>query len=160
MIEIQRLASVAVSQVLAGRNLSQILSSIWQRRPGLSPQQRAAIQDLSCGTLRFYGQLQTLLEYLLEKPLRDERLRALLLVGLYQLQHTRVAPHAVVDHAVKTAAVLNQRPAKGLVNAILRNFLRKRETLLALAAANEVGRYSHPQWWIDKLKAQYPHDYE
>jgi len=160
MIEVQRLASVAVCQVLAGRSLSQILSSLWQRYPGLSPQQRAAIQDLSCGTLRFYGQLQALLEYLLEKPLRDERLRALLLVGMYQLQHTRAAPYAVVDHAVKTAAVLNQRPAKGLVNAILRNFLRKQETLRALAAAGEVGRYSHPQWWIDKLKAQYPHDYE
>lgn len=160
MVEVQRLASLAVSQVLAGRNLSHILSSFWQRHPGLSPQQRAAIQDLSCGTLRFYGQLQALLEHLLEKPLREQRLRALLLVGLYQLQYTRAAPHAVVDHAVKTAAALNQRPAMGLVNAILRNFLRKRETLLALAAADEVGRYSHPQWWIDKLKAQYPRDYD
>ena len=159
MVEVQRLASLAVSQVLAGRNLSQLLSSLWQRHPGLSPQQRAAIQDLSCGTLRFYGQLQALLEHLLEKPLRDQRLRALLLVGLYQLQHTRVAPHAVVDHAVKTAAALNQRSAKGLVNAILRNFLRNREILQALAATSEVGRYSHPQWWIDKLRAQYPRDY-
>ena len=160
MVEVQRLASLAVSQVLAGRNLSQLLSSLWQRHPGLSPQQRAAIQDLSCGTLRFYGQLQALLEHLLEKPLRDQRLRALLLVGLYQLQHTRVAPHAVVDHAVKTAAALNQRSAKGLVNAILRNFLRNRETLQGLVATDEVGRYSHPQWWIDKLKAQYPRDYD
>ena len=160
MVEVQRLASLAVSQVLAGRNLLHVLSSFWQRHPGLSPQQRAAIQDLSYGTLRFYGQLQALLEHLLEKPLHDQRLRALLLVGLYQLQHTRAASHAVVDHAVKTAAALNQRPATGLVNAILRNFLRKRETLLALAAANEVGHYSHPQWWIDKLKAQYPRDYD
>jgi len=160
MVEVQRLASLAVSQVLAGRNLSQFLSSLWQRHPGLSPQQHAAIQDLSCGTLRFYGQLQALLEHLLETPLRDERLRALILVGLYQLQHTRAAPYAVVDHAVKTAAALNQRRAMGLVNAILRNFLRNREALQVLAAADEVGRYSHPQWWIDKLKAQYPRDYD
>ena len=160
MVEAQRLASLAVRQVLSGRNLTRILSALWQRHPGLSPQQRAAIQDLSCGTLRFYGQLQALLEHLLEKPLRNQRLRALLLVGLYQLRHTRAAPHAVVDHAVKTAAALNQRPAMGLVNAVLRNFLRKRETLQALAAAGEVGRYSHPQWWIDKLKAQYPRDYD
>ena len=160
MVEVQRLASLAVSQVLAGRNLSQFLSSLWQRYPGLSPRQRAAVQDLSCGTLRYYGQLQVLLEYFLKVPLRDQRLHALILVGLYQLRHTRAAPYAVVDHAVKTAAALNQRHAMGLVNAILRNFLRKPETVQDLAAAQEVARYSHPQWWIDKLKVQYPRDYD
>ncbi|HYA20235.1 MAG TPA: 16S rRNA (cytosine(967)-C(5))-methyltransferase RsmB [Burkholderiales bacterium] len=160
MVEVQRLASLAVSQVLAGRNLSHILSSLWLRHPRLSPRQRAAIQDLSCGTLRFYGQLQTLLEHFLEVPVRDQRLRALILIGLYQLQHTKTAPYAVVDHAVKTAAALNQRPAMGLVNAILRNFLRNPETLQAVTETQEVARYSHPQWWIDKLKVQYPRDYE
>ena len=160
MVEVQRLASLAVNRVLTGRNLSHFLTSLWQQHPGLSSEQRAAIQDLSYGTLRFYGQLQALLKHLLETSLRDQRLRALILVGLYQLQHTKAAPHAVVDHAVKTAASLDQRRAMGLVNAILRNFLRKRQTLQTLIAADEVARYSHPQWWIDKLRAQYPRDYD
>ena len=45
--------------------------------------------------------------------------------------------------------------ASGLTNAVLRNFLRKREALLAITADCDEGRYSYPQWWIDALKTQY-----
>jgi 16S rRNA (cytosine967-C5)-methyltransferase len=38
---------------------------------------------------------------------------------------------------------------------VLRNFLRNREALLEQAAQGDEGRYSHPQWWIDELRAQY-----
>ncbi len=160
MIEAQRLASLAVSQVLAGRSLSATLYALWQRYPALNPQQRAPVQELAYGTLRFYGELKMLLALLLDKPLHDDRLQALLLIGLYQLQHGKSAPYAVVDHAVNAAAVLNQRAAKGLVNAVLRNFLRRRESLTQQVRADEVGRFSHPQWWINKLKAQYPQAYQ
>lgn len=156
MIETQRLASTAVAQVLAGRNLNQALNNLFSRQTALTPQQRAAAQDMSYGTLRFYGQLRAILDQLLEKPLSDETVRTLLLVALYQLQYTRAAEHAVVDHAVKTVVKLKKPWAKGLVNAVLRNFLRRRPALLEQAAAGEEGHYSHPQWWIDKLRCQHP----
>ncbi|HUW51644.1 MAG TPA: 16S rRNA (cytosine(967)-C(5))-methyltransferase RsmB [Sulfuricella sp.] len=156
MIEAQCLASAAVSRVLSGHNLNQTLNSLFSRSAALTPQQRAAAQDMSYGTLRFYGQLRAILDLLIEKPLQDETVRALLLVALYQLLYSRAAGHAVVDHAVKSAAALKKSWAKGLVNAVLRNFLRKRPALLELAAASDEGRYSHPQWWIDKLRRQYP----
>lgn len=159
MIESQRLASTAVSQVLAGRNLNQALQGLLSRHSSLSPQQRAAAQDMSYGTLRFYGQLHAILDLLLQKPVQDAAVRALLLVALYQLQYSRSAEHAVVDHAVRAAEALKKPWAKGLVNAVLRNFLRQRISLLEQAAASEEGRYSHPQWWIDKLRRQYPDDW-
>jgi len=77
-----------------------------------------------------------------------------LLVALYQLQYSKAAQHAVVDHAVRSAQLLNAK-ISGLVNAILRNFLRKRDLLLEQAAAHDEGKYSYPQWWIDELQAQY-----
>lgn len=160
MIEAQRLASTAVAQVLAGRNLNQVLSGLWSRHPKLTPQQRAASQDLSYGTLRFLGQLEAILAALLQKPIHDEAVHSLLLVALYQLQYSKAANHAVVDHAVKTTLALKKPWAKGLVNAVLRNFLRQREDLLARASAGEEGRHSHPQWWIDKLRQQYAADWE
>src|SRR5665811_1124539 len=43
----------------------------------------------------------------------------------------------------------------GLVNAILRNFLRSQDVMLERAAQHATGRYSYPQWWIDELQAQY-----
>ena len=131
MRDVQPLASTAVAQVFAGRNLNQVLQATFERNPGLTPQQRALLQDLSYGTLRHYGPLQAILARLLQKPLQDESIRCLLLVALYQLAYTHTQPHAVVDHAVKTTQVLRKTSAKGLVNAVLRNFLRQRERLLS-----------------------------
>jgi len=156
----QRLAAGAICKVLAGRNLSHTLQAIWAGNPELTGQQRAAVQDLSYGTLRWYGQLNAALESLLAQPLQDQTLRCLLLVGLYQLQYSKAPAHAVVDHAVKTAEALGKGRAKGLVNAVLRNFLRKQESLLEEIRSDEVARYSHPRWWIDKLKVQYPQHWE
>ena len=156
MLEIQRLASTTVAAVAAGRNLNLALAQIWPRHPWLSAQQRSAITDLCYGTLRYGIQLDAVLKQLLAKPLQDDALRWLLLVALYQLQYTRAAPYAIVDHAVRGAARAGKPQAAGLVNAVLRNFLRKRELLLTKAAANDSGRYAYPHWWVDKLRQQYP----
>jgi 16S rRNA (cytosine967-C5)-methyltransferase len=154
MLTIQPAAAQVIFQVLAGRNLNHVLNATLQTSPGLTPQQRGALQDISYGTLRFYGQLTAVLKQLLHKPITDEHLRCLLLVALYQLEYSKAAPHAIVDYAV--SSVRRRNPAAGgLANAVLRNFLRKRESLLATAAKHEEGRYSYPQWWIDKLKTQY-----
>ncbi len=147
-------ASRVVCAVLGGRNLNQALAATLQAEQSLTPQQRAAIQDLSYGTLRFLGKLVRVLQLLLHKPLRDPQLRCLLLVSLYQLQYGRAGSHAVVDHAVRASRRLSPA-ASGLANAVLRNFLRQREALLAEAAQTDEGRYSYPQWWIDALKEQY-----
>jgi 16S rRNA (cytosine967-C5)-methyltransferase len=159
MVEIQRLAANIVGNVLSGRSLDAELRGSSAKQLALEPPDRAALQDIAYGTLRFLGQLDALLEALLERPLKDERVRQLLRVALYQLVYTRAAPHAVVDHAVRTCIALGQPAAKGLVNAVLRNFLRKRESVLAGAARTETGLYSHPQWWIDKLREQHPEHY-
>jgi 16S rRNA (cytosine967-C5)-methyltransferase len=174
MIRTQQLAAATVERVLSGASLTTVLQETWRSHRELSDQQRGAIQDLSYGVLRFYGQLDILLGLLLNKPLKDQGLRYLLLVGLYQLQYSKTAPHVVVDSAVSASCtplvdswnsrnIRDPRHAKsvgGLVNAILRNFLRKRPALLEQTAATEVGRYSHPQWWIDKLHGQYPSRYQ
>ena len=152
---IQHAASLVVQQVLvSGRNLNQVLDESLHNKAGWLPAQRAALQDLSYGTLRFYGQLQAILDMLLHKPLSDESVRFLLLVTLYQLQYGKSAQHAIVDHAVRAAHVLSPR-VSGLVNAILRNFLRNQAVLLEQAEQSAVGKYNYPQWWIDELSAQY-----
>ncbi|SHM09112.1 16S rRNA (cytosine967-C5)-methyltransferase [Nitrosospira sp. Nsp11] len=164
MTKTQRLAAATVAKVLAGSSLTAVLQDTWRNHTDLSAQQRGAIQDLSYGVLRFYGQLDVLLGLLLKKPLKDQNLRCLLLVGLYQLEYSKTAPHAVVDNAVSVSRILSgekgARGVQGLVNAVLRNFIRNRSALLERVAESEIGRYSHPQWWIDKLRAQYPQNYK
>jgi 16S rRNA (cytosine967-C5)-methyltransferase len=159
VIQVQRNASRALLAVLNGRSLGPVLESIWSRAPQLQPGERAAIQDLAYGACRWLGTLRELLAQLLRAPLSDPQVEALLLVALYQLNWTRAAPHAVVDFAVRTCPALRAPGARGLVNAVLRNFLRRREALLQAARRTEPGRYSYPQWWIDQLRRDWPDEY-
>lgn len=164
MIKTQLFAASTVAKVLSGTSLTAALQETWRTHPDLLGQQRGAIQDLSYGVLRFYGKFNALLGFLLNKPLKDNNLHCLLLVGLYQLEYSKSAPHAIVNSAVSASRGLGcskgKQDAGKLVNAVLRNFIRKRTALLERVAENEVGRYSHPQWWIDKLRMQHPQNYD
>jgi 16S rRNA (cytosine967-C5)-methyltransferase len=151
MHKIQRLAAETVCEVLAGHGLSAALAALWSRvRP--EPSERGAIQDLSYGALRHYGPLSALVAILAARPPADPYLRCLLLVALYQLRFTLAKPYAVVDQAVDAAPL----PAKGFVNALLRRFLREQHTVWTQATATDSGRFSHPQWWIDRVRTEYP----
>jgi 16S rRNA (cytosine967-C5)-methyltransferase len=155
MHNIQMAASQIVQQVMVdGRNLNQVLDESLRKKSVWTPAQRAALQDLSYGTLRYFGQLEGLLSLLLHNPLSDERIRYLLLVALYQLQYSKAAQHAVVDHAVKSAQMQHVK-VSGLVNAILRNFLRNQTQLLQQVVQRVEAKHNHPNWWIAELKTQY-----
>ncbi len=161
MIKTQLAAAAAVTKVLAGASLTGVLQEVWRTDPTLSKQQKGAIQDLSYGVLRFYAQLEAILGFLLKKSLRDKCLHHLLLVSLYQLQHSKTLSHTVVDQAVSASrSLVHGKGMQGLVNAVLRSFIRQRESLLKQAAEEEVGRYSYPQWWINKLRGQYPQNFQ
>ncbi len=160
----QQIAAIAVSQVLSGRNLTLALPDALKAYPSATPQQRGAAADLSYGTLRFYGEVNAYLVKLLEKPLSNEHITALLLVAIYQLLHDKADDFTVVNQAVEAASYAKPRWAKGLVNGVLRNFLRQKivlsQQIQADAKNNEVALYSYPQWWINKIKNQYPQSWQ
>jgi 16S rRNA (cytosine967-C5)-methyltransferase len=79
-------------------------------------------------------------------------------------EHKSVAPYndfTVVDQAVTAAASdLSIAHAKGMVNAVLRRFLRERDTQLHAVLNNPVARWNYPAWWIDATKAAYPDEWQ
>lgn len=152
----QQIAAIAVSDVLSGRNLTLALPDALKNYPAATQQQRGAAADLSYGTLRFYGEVNAYLTQLLEKPLSNEHITALLLVALYQLLHDKADDFTVVNQAVKAASYAKPKWAKGLVNGVLRNFLRQKDALAEKIKVDEVAIYSYPKWWINKLRSQYP----
>jgi len=156
---VQRLAADAVSAVLAGRSLSATLESLVTRYPQLNANERATIWDLVHGTLRQLGLLRAVMRKLLRKPIREQGLEALLAVALYQLEFTRTAAYAVVDQAVSACASMGWPWAKAMVNAVLRRFQRERESVLSAARGDDLGRYSYPHWWIQKVRSTYPLDW-
>ena len=110
--------------------------------------------------LRSLGLIEAQLAALLAAPLRDARLRYLLIVALAQLQFSRAKTYAVVDHAVSAAEMLGLRAARGLVNAVLRNFLRRRDKFGPGSFHTPEARYGFPGWWVDKVRDQYPSAWE
>jgi 16S rRNA (cytosine967-C5)-methyltransferase len=153
-MQVQLQAARTLLQVFAGRSLSAVLPQA--RAQGSSAAESGAVQDLAFGVLRHLGLLRALLGELTDRRVEDADLETLLLVALYQLQFTRTPPHAVVDQSVRACTALRKRSAGGLTNAVLRNFLRRRESIVERACSTETGRWSYPQWWIDALRLAYP----
>jgi len=121
---------------------------------------RAALLDLTHGTLRRYGRVQKVVEHLSRRESSDSLLQALLWCSLYALESGRYADYTVVDQAVRACGLLEKWNAKGYVNAVLRGALREAAAIEARIAADPQARYQHPQWWIDLLRSAYPSGYE
>ncbi len=119
--------------------------------------ERAFVQALSYGTVRWYFRLDRILRSLLDKPLKskDIDVRVLALLGLYQIADTRVKPYAAVAETV-AAAGGKKSWAKPLLNALLRRYLREREQLDRLADATEVGASAHPDWMLAAIRQDWP----
>lgn len=146
------LAAGLVNQVRQGRSLTDALAA--EQR--LDTAMRAQLQDLCFGCLRRYGWGEGLLAQLLRQPLKDGDLHSLLLVALYRLESRSDIGFTVVDQAVEAAAYLAGGKLKGLVNGVLRNYLRRREALLQGLTDNPEAASWLPQWWREKLVQAYP----
>ena len=159
MQEAQRQAALAVRRVLGGTTLAAALAAVAPAGDASAGRRRALVQELAYGTLRHWGTLEAIVRQLAAKPLSDPALPCLLAVALYQLDHTRAPPFAVVDHAVSAAGAMVRPAAKSLVNALLRRYLRERDAIVADLRADPVARWSYPRWWIDRVAHEYPQDW-
>lgn len=160
MQTIQKLAAQTLDTVLSGRNLTDTLAALWRQEPALTGPQRAAIMDICYGSLRHYGWLRGALDSLLSKPLADPFIDRLLIISLYQLLYSQTAAYAVVDHAVHVATAHDDGRLKALVNAILRNFQRRRAELTATLKRESVAFWNHPDWWIGVVQQTWPRDWK
>lgn len=141
-------AAVAAGQSLADGMLARVDSLA-----------RPAVQDLVYGTLRSYGRGDFFLGKLLAKPLADAEVRMLLLVAIYRLETRPDAAHTVVDQAVVAASELAGGNFKGLVNGVLRNFLRQQDSLVAALESDVAAASQHPDWWLAELQKAWPNDW-
>ena len=155
MLQIQRLAAQTLAKVLSGTSLNAALDSVWRQHRQLTASERGAIQDISYGTLRHLGKLRAVLDQLAPKPIAIPELRALLMCALYQLEYSEAAPYAVVDSAVECAEQIGSEHVKSFANAVLRNFQRRRDVLLAHAASLDEGRWSYAGWWIERIRRDF-----
>lgn len=119
----------------------------------------AQLKDYVYGSLRHRSRLEHHLVRLVPRRPEPALLRALLLVGLYRLAHSKTPPHAVVCQTVDAVRAAGFAHAAGFANAVLRNFLRRRAELETAADRRDDVRFSLPRWWVDRLRTQYPERY-
>jgi 16S rRNA (cytosine967-C5)-methyltransferase len=152
-----REAAQIVARVAAGASLAAEFERIGEEN---SETPRAALIDLTHGTLRRYGRVQAIVRQLSRRERGDVVVEALLWCALYALESKRYAEYTVVDQAVRACGALERWSAKGYVNALLRAFLRERGSLETRIQADVEARHQHPRWWIELLRQSYAHGWE
>ena len=156
-----RLAAVNALAALVrdGRSLTDALDAALASLS--EPRERALARALAYGVVRDWYRLTALADALLDRPLRrkDADVQAALLTGLHQILSMRVPDHAAVAETVRLAGALKKPWARGLINGVLRNFLRRREALLERVAHDPDVATGHPRWLRERLRQDWPEDH-
>ncbi|MYN29889.1 16S rRNA (cytosine(967)-C(5))-methyltransferase RsmB [Duganella levis] len=157
-------AANAIAQVRTGTNLPLALGHVWGRLPEITPQARGAMQDISYRAMRQLGQSEALVS--LMAPKAPEPLVSALLSCALALLASPDEPRPYEDFTVvdQTVTAAESHPdtarAKGMVNAVLRRFLRERQALLDAVLLQPVAKWNYPQWWIDAAKTAWPQQWQ
>ncbi|MGI9289988.1 MAG: 16S rRNA (cytosine(967)-C(5))-methyltransferase RsmB [Gammaproteobacteria bacterium] len=154
-------AALIVHAVLEyGRSLDQALadSSLTE----FEQRDQALIRALAFGALRTHLRNQFFIDALLEKPPRkkDRIINSLLSVGFFDLLESERPDYAVVSSTVGATEELGRKHTRGLVNAILRRFLREQDELIKKASASPAASSQHPEWLVKQLKQDWPAEWQ
>ena len=144
----------AVQAVRSGHSLTDVLAAC----PGPL---RPGTQALSFLVLRRLGAAQAVRAIVAPRT-PPPAVEALLLSAIALLWPDAAPPyadHTLVDQAV-TAARKRAPQSASFLNAVLRRFLRERDALVAAALKQPTAQWNHPQWWIDRLKADWPQQWQ
>ena len=155
----QRALEAVEGVVLQGRSLTH---SVELASEGLEGRDSAWVQALAYTTLRWYPQLEALVQGFLDRPLRrkDAVIGVLLAQGLAEVLHFATRDHAAVRETAELARRIHRPGAVGLINAVLRRALRERGALEQQIAADPVLRHAVPAWLLEAVRASWPEDWE
>ena len=120
--------------------------------------ERSAVRAIALGSIRWYLRLLPSVQRLLDRKagrLAPE-LSALLVAAAHQVEYSRNPAQLTVNAAVNAARTLGHTRAAGLVNALLRRFVRERATLFAAVDADPVVALAHPPWLAQALQRAWP----
>ena len=155
-VNVRQLAAETLEPLLRHQgSLNAVLPEAAARCP---ERDRGLLRQLCYGTMRDFQQLNIIANKLLKRPFKvaDFDIRALLLVGIYQLRSLRVPAHAAINETVEAAHGLKKSWAASLINGVLRRYQRETEAIEEKVLESELGRQNHPEWFIRKVQNNWP----
>jgi len=163
-LNLRALAAKCVYAVVdQGRSLSDELPKQQDRVEG---KDKGLLQEICYGVLRYLPELENDVRGLVEKPLTGKQrvFHFLMLVGVYQIKYTRIPDHAAVSETVAATVQLKNSHLKGLINGVLRNFQRVFDNTETSQSVDkklpDPIKYNHPGWFIKKVQAAYPDQWQ
>ncbi|WP_332405365.1 16S rRNA (cytosine(967)-C(5))-methyltransferase RsmB [Vibrio metschnikovii] len=152
-------ANVLFQVVDKGHSLSHALPAAQKT---IRPRDHALLQEICYGALRYLPRLESIAGQLMDNPLKGKKrvFHHLILVGLYQLSFMRIPSHAAVAETVEATKTLRGPSLSGLINAVLRSYLRDQEALDTFAVSHNAGLYAHPSWLLKLLQEAYPQQWQ
>ena len=155
----QWLAAMIVEQVLLGKNLDKSFDLILKKYNNSEIDNLSQIKDMVYGAIRDLGKSNFYINKLVKNKIENRCLEALLHIALFQITHERSNNFTLVNEAVDAAKKIDHKKS-AFINAVLRNFLRKKDELEQELNEEESAVYSYPNWWIQKVKNEYPKNWK
>ena len=154
----QWLSAMIVEQVLMGKNLDKSFKLILKKYNN-EIENIPQIKDMVYGAIRDLGKSYFYINKLVKNKIENRCLESLLHVVFFQINNSRSNDFTLVNQAVDAAKRIDHKKSS-FINAVLRNFLRNKNNLQKQLKDNESAMYSYPNWWIKKVKEQYPKNWK
>jgi 16S rRNA (cytosine967-C5)-methyltransferase len=146
-------AAQALARIVAGQSRRVAFSEVAASIP--DARDRAMLSALLNESSRWWLRFAAAVDGMVERPIRDAEMKALLVLGLVQIEILRLPDYAAVAATVDATRTLGKAKLSGFANALLRRWLRERETRLRALDADVVTRTAHPAWLLDAFRADY-----
>jgi len=155
----QWIASLILQNVLSGKNLDKTFIVFFEKySKKLEEINKPEIKNLVYGALRYLGESSFIINKLVKRKIDDNSIECLLYVALYQINYDRATDFTIVDQVVNACKKINSKKC-GFINAILRNYLRDKYKLKTQAENDEQSNLNYPEWWVTKIKKEYPENW-
>jgi 16S rRNA (cytosine967-C5)-methyltransferase len=146
-------AAQALAKIVAGQSRRVAFADVAPIIP--DPRDRALLSALLSDGARWWLRFSAAIDGMVERPLRDAEIKALLVLGLVQLEILQLPDYAAVAATVDAARELRKPKLAGFANALLRRWLRERDARLNALDADAVTRAAHPAWLLDAFRAEH-----
>lgn len=141
----------SLKEVYSGKNLKEVIFKYNDNK------YRNKIKNHCYQILKNYYSIKFIMNELLKKT-PNEDVELILQIGLYELGYSVKPIYAVVNDLVNLTKKYNPN-YKNLVNAVLQNYLRKKELFVQKVEENKI-HVNLSNWLIDQIKENYPERYE